>query len=374
MPESAARHWPTTRPSAGRRGPRRATVATQSGATWGLDRIDQRDLPLRRPATPTTARAPACTPTSSTPASGRRTRVRRPRAATGFTAIGDGRHQRLQRPRHARRGHRRRRHLRRGQGRDPASRCACLDCTGSGTQRGRHRGRRLGDGRTTSAPAVANMSLGGGASTALDDAVSNSIAAGVTYAIAAGNSNADACNCSPARVPAAHHRRRDDQHATRGRRSRTSAPASTSSRPARSITSAWNTSDTATNTISGTSMASPHVARAWPRSTWPQNGQQSPATVRAGPHRQRDHRRRRQPGHRLAEPPPLLALRPPPPARLLRGSGVLRQLRDQPGLDDEPARHRYRHHRQLGARNAAADHRPAASCSSVPAPAARTAS
>ena len=47
---------------------------------------------------------------------------------------------------------------------------------------------------------------------------------------------------------------------TRGRRSPTSAPASTSSRPGSSITSAWNTSNTATNTISGTSMASPHVA------------------------------------------------------------------------------------------------------------------
>ena len=45
------------------------------------------------------------------------------------------------------------------------------------------------------------MSLGGGASTALDDAVRNSIAAGVTYVVAAGSSNQSACNASPARVP-----------------------------------------------------------------------------------------------------------------------------------------------------------------------------
>ena len=51
-------------------------------------------------------------------------------------------------------------------------------------------------------PAVANMSLGGGVSSALDQAVANSIAAGVSYAIAAGNSNANACNSSPARVGA----------------------------------------------------------------------------------------------------------------------------------------------------------------------------
>jgi serine protease len=108
-------------------------------------------------------------------------------------------------------------------------------------------------------PAVANMSLGGGASTALDDAVRNSIAAGVTYAIAAGNSNANACNSSPARVT---------QALTVGSSTNADARSSFSNfgtcvdlfAPGSSITSAWNTSNTATNTISGTSMASPHVA------------------------------------------------------------------------------------------------------------------
>jgi subtilisin family serine protease len=52
-------------------------------------------------------------------------------------------------------------------------------------------------------PAVANMSLGGGFSAALNTAVANSIAAGVTYALAAGNSNADACGTSPASTPSA---------------------------------------------------------------------------------------------------------------------------------------------------------------------------
>ncbi|HEX5148560.1 MAG TPA: S8 family peptidase, partial [Candidatus Limnocylindrales bacterium] len=52
-------------------------------------------------------------------------------------------------------------------------------------------------------PAVANMSLGGGANLAVDQAVRNSIADGVAYAVAAGNSNASACQFSPARVPEA---------------------------------------------------------------------------------------------------------------------------------------------------------------------------
>ncbi|QQQ78463.1 S8 family peptidase [Saccharothrix sp. 6-C] len=110
-------------------------------------------------------------------------------------------------------------------------------------------------------PAVANMSLGGGVSTTIDSAVSRSISAGVTYAIAAGNSNANASSFSPARVAAA---------ITVGATTNTDARASYSNygsvldifAPGTSITSAWNTSDSATNTISGTSMATPHVAGA----------------------------------------------------------------------------------------------------------------
>ena len=84
-----------------------------------------------------------------------------------------------------------------------------LDCNGSGTWSGVIAGIDWVAGNHQSgAPAVANMSLGGGASTTVDNAVKNAIADGVTFAIAAGNSNADACRFSPARVPEAHHRRR----------------------------------------------------------------------------------------------------------------------------------------------------------------------
>ncbi|MBQ0826396.1 S8 family peptidase [Streptomyces tagetis] len=112
-----------------------------------------------------------------------------------------------------------------------------------------------------SGPSVANLSLGGGASATLDTAVRNSIASGVTYAIAAGNSNANASSYSPARVTEA---------ITVGATTNTDARASYSNygavldlfAPGSSITAGWHTSDTATNTISGTSMATPHVAGA----------------------------------------------------------------------------------------------------------------
>jgi subtilisin family serine protease len=140
-----------------------------------------------------------------------------------------------------------------------------LDCNGSGTTAGVAAGI---DWVTANAirPAVANMSLGGGADATLDAAVVNSINSGVTYAIAAGNGNAlgvrqNACNFSPARVPAA---------ITVGATQINDAAASFSNfgtcvdilAPGVNITSSWMTNDTATNTISGTSMATPHVAGA----------------------------------------------------------------------------------------------------------------
>ena len=105
------------------------------------------------------------------------------------------------------------------------------------------------------------MSLGGGASTALDDAVAQLDRRRRHLRVAAGNSNANACNSSPARV---------SQALTVGARRSTDARSSFSNfgtcvdlfAPGSSITSAWNTSNTATNTISGTSMATPHVAGA----------------------------------------------------------------------------------------------------------------
>ncbi|MEV3935392.1 S8 family serine peptidase [Glycomyces sp. NPDC049804] len=110
-------------------------------------------------------------------------------------------------------------------------------------------------------PAVANMSLGGGYSASLNSAVESAVSAGVTFAVAAGNENQNACNVSPASAPSA---------ITVAASSSTDARASFSNfgscvdvfAPGVSITSAWHTSNTATNTISGTSMASPHVAGA----------------------------------------------------------------------------------------------------------------
>ena len=112
--------------------------------------------------------------------------------------------------------------------------------------------------------AVANMSLGGRASSALDQAVANSIADGVVYAIAAGNGgllgNAkDACTTSPARVPAAITVSATDSTDTKASWANTGTCVDVFA-PGVSITSAWIGSDTATDTVSGTSMASPHVA------------------------------------------------------------------------------------------------------------------
>jgi len=110
-------------------------------------------------------------------------------------------------------------------------------------------------------PAVLNMSLGGDASTALDLAVQATVDDGIAVVVAAGNSGEDACKSSPARAPTA---------LTVGATTRTDARASFSNygscldlfAPGAGITSASPTSATATATMSGTSMASPHVAGA----------------------------------------------------------------------------------------------------------------
>jgi subtilisin family serine protease len=230
---------------------------TQSPATWGLDRIDQRDLPLSNTysytATGSGVRAYIIDTgirTSHGEFAGR--------ASAGFDSIGDGQN--------GQDCH--------GHGTHVAGTVGgstygvakevslvavrVLSCSGSGSNSGVIAGVDWVRQNAVK-PAVANMSLGGGASTALDNAVTNAINSGVVFAVAAGNSNRNACNYSPARTAAA---------ITVGATTSTDARASYSNygscldifAPGSSITSAWIGSDSALNTISGTSMATPHVA------------------------------------------------------------------------------------------------------------------
>jgi subtilisin family serine protease len=232
---------------------------TQTGATWGLDRIDQRDLPLNGTynydATGSDVRAYII----DTGIRATHTQIAG-RVISGFTAINDG--------------------LGTSDGNGHGTHVSgtvggstygvaknvtlvavrVLDSSGNGTNSGVIAGVDfVTSNHQAGQPAVANMSLGGGISSALDTAVNNSINDGVTYAVAGGNETQDACNVSPARVANA---------ITVGSTTTSDARSSFSNfgpcldlfAPGSSITSSWNTSDTATNTISGTSMATPHVA------------------------------------------------------------------------------------------------------------------
>jgi aqualysin 1 len=237
------------------------TSSTETGATWGIDRIDQRSLPLSSTYTYTsdgtgvtayiidtgilfahsefggrasTGIDEVTAGGNAQDCNGHGTHVS---GTVGGATYGVAKNVRLVAVR-------------------------VLDCSGSGSTSGVIAGVDWVAANHVS-PAVANMSLGGGASTALDNSVANAIASGVTFGIAAGNGNfigiaQDACKTSPARVAAA---------ITVAATDKTDKKASWSNygtcvdifAPGVGITSAWYTSTTATNTISGTSMATPHV-------------------------------------------------------------------------------------------------------------------
>lgn len=135
-----------------------------------------------------------------------------------------------------------------------------LDCAGNGTTSSVIAGVEWVTANHRK-PAVANVSISGGASSALNLAVQNSISAGVTYVVAAGNAASDACYFSPASTTAA---------ITVGATTNTDVQAGFSNwggcvdiqAPGQGIISAWNTDDGAMGTSSGTSMAAPHVAGA----------------------------------------------------------------------------------------------------------------
>src|SRR5918994_20449 len=228
-------------------------IATQSPATWGLDRIDQRDLPLNNAYTynQTGAGVHAYIIDTGVRASHQEFAGR---MGNGADFVGGGTNDCHGHGTHVA-----------GTTYGVAKQVTIhpvrvLNCQGSGSNSGVIAGVDWVTANSPS-PAVANMSLGGGASSALDNAVTNSVNSGVSYVVAAGNSNTNACNSSPARAVAAN---------TVGATTSSDARSSFSNygtcldifAPGSIITSAWSTSDTATNTISGTSMASPHVAGA----------------------------------------------------------------------------------------------------------------
>ncbi len=234
-------------------------ATTQTTAPWGLDRIDQRSLPL------------STTFTYSSTGNGVKayiidTGIRKAhtefgtRVTDGFDAI-DG-----ALPADDCNGHGT--HvagtvggIKYGVAKDVSLiNVRVLDCSGSGFWSGVIAGIDfVTASKLPEQPSVANMSIGGGASKAVDDAVKRSIAVGISYSIAAGNSSQDACRFSPSRVAEAMTVGATDSTDSRPSWSNWGACVDWFA-PGVNIASAWSTSNTATNTISGTSMAAPHTA------------------------------------------------------------------------------------------------------------------
>ncbi len=234
-------------------------LVTQTSAPWGLDRADQRSLPLSSSFSWTASGAGVRAFVVDTGILSAHAQFSG-RIAAGFTAIADGRGT------EDCNGHGT--HVAGTIGGSVAGLAKSvtlvpvrvLDCSGSGTLSGVVAGI---DWVAANAPArsVMNLSLGSTASSTLDQAVAGAIARGVTAVVAAGNNAANACNYSPARVPEAITVAASNPSDQRASFSNFGACIDLFA-PGESIVSTWYTGSTALATLSGTSMASPHVAGA----------------------------------------------------------------------------------------------------------------